>query len=115
MLLERPPVDVGAGVVLGEDRLQYFDALEAGLIAAVVAVLVCVTLLVVLVAVLVGMRGARGIVVSWRWNLPIGEGLSCHLGSCHVQRGDVEFVSPHHLDVTAPACRTAHRPPRLDL
>ncbi len=40
LLLERAPVDVGAEVVLGEDRLQYVDTLAAGLVAAVVAVVV---------------------------------------------------------------------------
>jgi hypothetical protein len=54
MCFEGVSVDIGAIVVLGEDRLQDFDALGAGGITAVIAVVVLVLVVVpVLVPVLV--------------------------------------------------------------
>ena len=47
MCFEGVSVDIGAVVVLGEDRLQDFDALGAGGITAVIAVPVVVLVLVV--------------------------------------------------------------------
>ena len=63
MCFEGVPVDIGAIVVLGEDRLQNFDALGASGITAVIAVVV-VMIVIVIVVMIVAVRGAVVVAVE---------------------------------------------------